>query len=462
MDRVRSLHRRLGIVILAMAFVTAACGDNGTPLGEGTTGGGVTTTGEDGTTTGGDATSVAPPAPEDVEGTLTMWRIAGEADWWTGFIDRFHTAYPNASIDLTSYTTEEYWTKLVAAFSAGDPPDIHTNANGEDVWKYSRTGNLVAVNELVDLSAWSPASVGLFTASDGNAYAVPLYTFLIPVWYNKDLFEENEVTVPTTWDELLAACDTLSAAGVIPIALGNGGADQWTAQFFLESLMYQYGGPSVHVDATFGNNDAAWTDPELVDSARRVTELVDHDCFPNGFTGLSYDQMTALFYSGKAAMVHQGNWILPEVEKAGFAGDVFGFPDVPDGAHSTANLEGMLAGAEGVMVSSKAAKENPNLAKAFLYQLSQELDKYANENGALSVAAEPHPEGGDLQLRFAELLQSVGEYMSATNSVVPSSIHAAFFQNLYDLTAGSLTPEEWGQAMQDAVEKERDNFPPPA
>ena len=47
------------------------------------------------------------------------------------------------------------------------------------------------------------------------------------LWYNVPLLAEHGITPPTTWEELLAACDTLIAAGVIPIASGN--KDLWAA-----------------------------------------------------------------------------------------------------------------------------------------------------------------------------------------------------------------------------------------
>ena len=36
------------------------------------------------------------------------------------------------------------------------------------------------------------------------------------VIYNKEIFAEHGIEVPTTWDELIAACETLKAAGVTP------------------------------------------------------------------------------------------------------------------------------------------------------------------------------------------------------------------------------------------------------
>ena len=37
--------------------------------------------------------------------------------------------------------------------------------------------------------------------------------------YNKDIFAENSIEIPTTFSELLAACEKLQGAGVTPFEL---------------------------------------------------------------------------------------------------------------------------------------------------------------------------------------------------------------------------------------------------
>src|SRR5690606_27834030 len=64
---------------------------------------------------------------------------------------------------------------------------------------------------------------------DGNIYTVPMN--LAPsslVYYNQALFDEYNVKVPTTWEELLQAVETFNANNIIPIALGN--KANWVAQ----------------------------------------------------------------------------------------------------------------------------------------------------------------------------------------------------------------------------------------
>ena len=54
---------------------------------------------------------------------------------------------------------------------------------------------------------------------------------MVPVWYNKEVFEKYGVKPPKTWDELMQAIETFKKNGVIPIALAN--KTKWTGAFYL-------------------------------------------------------------------------------------------------------------------------------------------------------------------------------------------------------------------------------------
>lgn len=58
--------------------------------------------------------------------------------------------------------------------------------------------------------------------TDGKTYALPLSQNYMAIFYNGDIFEQVGITeLPTTWDELMAVCDKLVAAGITPFAFGD-------------------------------------------------------------------------------------------------------------------------------------------------------------------------------------------------------------------------------------------------
>lgn len=414
---------------------------------------------DDGTTSAATASSSG-----DVSGTLTFYNFLPEGNegrWWDRFVADFERRYPDAKVDVTRYSTEDYWTKTLAAFSSGDEPDVFIPNAGEDLDKYIRAGRIAALEEIVDVEAYNPSTLEPFKDRSGHLNGVPIYSYVILGWANEDLLAEHGVSVPRTWDELLAACGRLSAAGVTPLAMGNAGQDQFTTGQLQDALLYQFGGAGTTRDAAYGTDEVSWTDDNFVSGAEQMKALIAARCFPKGFTGMNYSQMTNLFAQGKAAMTFTGSWFADQVESSGarFRTAVFPLPDAPGATHSTARLDGILGGVNGLAASAKAAEKNPALVAAFLDSFGDVVDDYANTNSQLSVAADPRPQGSALQRSLSQVFSSAREIAPVSDTILPSTLRGEYNGNVVALTSGELTPEEWAKAMAETSERERPNFP---
>lgn len=407
-------------------------------------------------------TNTATEGDEAISGTLTFWSNleGGQLEWFNGFVAEFETAHPDVDIETTQISTEEYWAKLIAAFAAGEPPDVFTNPSGELFDRHARAGQLGNLDGMIDEANFNPAALDNLRSTDGELYGIPNQQFAIVMWGNGSVMAEHGVEPPTSWDELLDACRVLADAGVAPISLGNGGQDQWTAQFLMEVLAYQYGGPDVFTDATFERGGASWADEPFVQAATALDSLVDADCFPRGFNGLNYSQMQSMFLQDEAAMMFMGSWFAAQLNTIDDASDVtvFAFPDAPDAQHSTQSYEILLGGVTGWAASKDAVEGNPDLVAAFFNAYGAAADESANANSVLSVAADPTPSGGPTQTAMTEMLTSADQLVRVMDNVTPSAIHAPYFQNVFELTSGDLSPEEWANAMAEAVERERAEF----
>jgi raffinose/stachyose/melibiose transport system substrate-binding protein len=439
-------HRSLPVALLLVfaLFVVAGCGGGSS----------------DGSS---DATTDVAAGNEKAEGTLSFWYVPTDpsvGEWWDGFVADFEAENPGVTVEVTRNSVDNFQAKTLSAFASGDQPDIIAMDTGEYLQKFVRGGFIGDISDLADFSYYNPAAVEVLTAPGGEIWGVPEYSFVITMWRNAGLFEKYGVDVPKDWDELLTACKTFSDAGVIPIAFGDGGQDQWTAGHFFSTLLYQYAGVGKDVAATYGDEGASWSDPEFVEAATRLRELADSGCFPEGFTGLNYTQMSALFQRSEAAMIFTGSWFGAEVAGAkDVKVDVIPAPDGTDAAHSTANLEGVIAGVSAIVASSDAVENNPALVKAFLDAFGAAADDYANENNLLSVAASPKPSGGPVQAAQTEQLRSADELVTVTDVAVPAGILDEYYENLQAMLAGEKSPEEFGEAMAEAAERERSTLP---
>ena len=63
---------------------------------------------------------------------------------------------------------------------------------------------------------------------DGRISAIPYSLMLSGVIYNKDIFAQYDLEVPTTWDELIEVSDTLKDNGVDPFYATFSSGESWT------------------------------------------------------------------------------------------------------------------------------------------------------------------------------------------------------------------------------------------
>ena len=111
--------------------------------------------------------------------------------------------------------------------------------------------------------------------------------------------------MPKTWDELLAACKTLKAKGIDPIALGS--KNRWPAQFWFDYLLLRTAGPDYRAKLMSGA--ASYTDAEVKTamacgrtSSTPATSSANANA--NDWTDAA-DQVAR----GDAAMTLMGTWI---------------------------------------------------------------------------------------------------------------------------------------------------------
>jgi ABC-type glycerol-3-phosphate transport system substrate-binding protein len=173
------------------------------------------------------------------------------------------------------------------------------------------------------------------TTTPGAYWGVPYETVLMLVHYNVDLFEQAGVTPPTTWDEFLNVCTTLKAAGIQPICV-SGPTAPYCAQWW-DRLTQRIVGEEAVRAVAFGDAKAA-DNPGFLQAAQELAKFKENDWFMEGYEGADFTTAQALFFQGKAAMIHMGTWLSTEMTDViaelptPFRLGVFDFPAFTGGA----------------------------------------------------------------------------------------------------------------------------------
>ena len=169
---------------------------------------------------------------------------------------------------------------------------------------------------------FSENSKDAWRGADGKLFAVPVAAVVQSIYYNKDIFEKAEITVPHTWEDLLSACKDLKAAGYTPFA--NGLADEWDInECFMMGLLPNFtGGEKGRHD--YENGLRPFNDSDMVAAFTAMKDIAQY--FPENFELLTYADSNTLFATGKAAMYADGSWTLDSFKDLPFHWGNFAFP----------------------------------------------------------------------------------------------------------------------------------------
>jgi multiple sugar transport system substrate-binding protein len=223
LNQITQWRSRLGVALLIALLVATACGpeaatNTAVPAPPTATTAPVAAVATD-TPPAPDATAT-PAAPAGPSGTVTFQVFGDPAELavFQAVVAGYKAVNPNVTVAINHVPAQgEHMTKLSAAFTAGTPADVF-------LINYRRYGQLAAKNVLEPLGNWLDQSttlkasdyytqsLGAFTYQ-GTVQCIPQNISSLGVYYNKDLFEQNNVPLPTanwTWQELVSAAKALT------------------------------------------------------------------------------------------------------------------------------------------------------------------------------------------------------------------------------------------------------------
>lgn len=247
-------------------------------------------------------------------------------EFMEAFNDKFEAAYPNVTVDMSVVNADDLSTVTQTRLSANDIDviDIFGFANGVQPYMTDVTPpnwqTLIEAGLLMDLTGqpfvdnYDEATIRDAGSYNGKVYSINLGRVSYSgMFYNKDLFEANGVAVPTTWSELVAACETFVDAGLS--CMTAGGADGWPIFVGSYGLLGSMFPDQAALVEGLWTGAITWDDAQGTDLYTRyqtyATQMME-----SGVTGLSHDAAPARFAAGDVAMMPTGVWQAPALEAA--------------------------------------------------------------------------------------------------------------------------------------------------
>ncbi len=221
-------------------------------------------------------------------------------------VKKFEAENPGVTVKFNVYDHESYKSSI-RNWLTSEPPDVALWYSGARMEQFVEPGLLLDVSDL-----WTPAEKKQFpdkvlatVTVNGKQYGVPYSYYQWGIYYRKDIFAKAGVQPIKTWDDLLAACDKLKAAGIEPIDIGT--KDLWPSGGWFDYIDLRMNGYDFHMQLMRGK--VSWEDPKVKAVFAQWKQLLDKQCFVKNHTSLSWQESQSLLYQGKAAMMLIGNFI---------------------------------------------------------------------------------------------------------------------------------------------------------
>ncbi|MCK9859774.1 ABC transporter substrate-binding protein [Paenibacillus sp. ATY16] len=281
----------LGAVSAVLAVSLAACGSNSSNSESGSTGGGKKVTIE-----------------------LALSKSSQDSAFvQQDLLDEFEKE-TNIKVNLQLLPAEQTSTVLQTKLAVNETPDILQY----NLASATTDLNLERNFEILDDQPWVSRLLNKDVLSAyGHVYSfhVSQDTGMQGVVYNKDIFKELGLEVPKTYDEFLAACEKIKAAGYTPIFMPF--KDNWAANVMPGASFGEYAAkkePTLFDD--LNANKKKWTD---IQAFQTILDQ-QYDLYKKGYTNTdvlsdSYDMAAGKFLNKEVAMMFMGDWLIESVQQ---------------------------------------------------------------------------------------------------------------------------------------------------
>lgn len=376
-------------------------------------------------------------------------------------LDNYMAENKNVTIQVEALQDEPYKQKFQSYVAGNQLPDIFMVWGQPSFFQAVMEGGYVA-----ELNPDDYKDYGFFAGStadfslNGKLYGLPRNQDLTVVYFNKAIFDANNVKVPTTTDELLTAVNAFRAKKIAPMAIN--GKDKWILNLFFEDLLLKVSGSQDTIYNPIDKKTKFSTDPDIRKTAELYKKLVDAGLFQDSYISADYATAMNLFLQEQTAMFYMGAW---EVGMASNKDNsqhfldnvnVIPFPIVPDGKGKVTDLVAWNGGGFAVSASSPVKAEAIKLLNYMMAPTHWAKIGWETGNVVPGQNYSAYLTGKEnrLQLAITDMLKS-STSMSGTswNDYAPGEWKTNCEQLMQEFSAGIVDVDGFLKGLDDAVGK---------
>jgi raffinose/stachyose/melibiose transport system substrate-binding protein len=397
------------------------------------------------------------PAGSDGPKTFTILQYenptTAQGQGWAKAVEIFKAKHPDVTVDYQTTSFDAVRQNAKITLSGNDVPDvIEFNKGNADGGQLAAQGLLSPLNDQVAKYGWDKKVTGSMAAfahydaegraGTGDWYGIPDIGEYVMFYYNKEMFAKAGITKePTTLAEFEATMDKLKAAGEVPISSSAATSQGFNQMWVWYSLVSAVATRQQIDDFMFVKNPVDFKSGPFLEGTKKFEQWIEKGYVGDKLGGLSYEQATVNFLSGKKAMLIWNNGEFARIRKdAKFDWDYFTLP----GANLSMGSSGHLWG-----VPAKA--KNKDLAYDWIdTTLSPEVQNLIGQKGGLPLAGDASTITDPVTKKFTERFNEL--VAADTLSFYPDYPVPGFLDfiqtHMQAMSNGNETADEYLAALQ--------------
>lgn len=242
------------------------------------------------------------------------------------FNRQFNEKHPDIVVDMSVVNANDLSTVTQTRLSANDIDVIDMFGFANAVQPYMKNVDAPNWQQLADagllydltgqpfLEYYDPVSIADAGTYNGKVYSINLGRVSYSgIFYNIDLFNEFGLTAPTTWSELVEACETFKGAG-IP-CMTAGGKDGWPIFVGAYGLIGSLYPDQAALVEGLWKGEITWNSESALEMWSKM-QVYARDMIEPGASGVAGDAAPGRFAAGAVAMFPGGTWYAPAIEAA--------------------------------------------------------------------------------------------------------------------------------------------------
>jgi raffinose/stachyose/melibiose transport system substrate-binding protein len=395
------------------------------------------------------------------DNTLTLWHFESDTSAmgiaWEEAIKVFEEE-TGATVDFEEKSFEQIRSTASQVLNSDEAPDIlEYNKGNATAGLLASQGLLSSLDDAYDEYGWADKlAPSLQTTAryddkgimgDGSFYGVPNYGEFVEVYYNKDMFTENGLEVPTTLAELESVMKSFTDKGITPLA-------EAAAEYPLGQLWYQLALTKADRgwidDYQLYKGDVDWDGEEVSYATETIKDWTDAGYISKDSTGLKAEDAGTAFINGTYPIFFSGSWWHNRftTEVTGFEWGTFLFPEAEFSPGSAGNMW---------VVPENAA--NKDLAAQFIdITMRPEIQAMIGNNGGIPVAADvadiTDPKSIELIANFNTLTErdGIGFYPDWPTATFYDELNAGLQELVNDTKSPADVQKQLGEQYQAGVD----------